>query len=105
MDCIKEKYSAKIESLKNQADVILFYEYLLNEFYYSHISLNTNINESYRLSSPIFIELIQGKAFIKNVWISQISNLDKNILGAEILKFNAVDFNKKIDDFPSICND
>ncbi|SDU12630.1 carboxyl-terminal processing protease [Polaribacter sp. Hel1_33_78] len=105
MNCIEEKYVAKIDTLKNQADVILFFEYLLNEFYDSHISLSTNIRESYRLSAPIYIELKNGKAFIKNVWQTQIDNLDENILGAEILKFNGVDFIKKIDDFPSICND
>jgi hypothetical protein len=37
MNCIEEKYVAKIDTLKNQADVILFFEYLLNEFYDSHI--------------------------------------------------------------------
>lgn len=105
MNCVEERYSTKIDLLNNQADVILFFEYLLNEFYDSHISLSTNIRESYRLSSPIYIELNNGKAFIKNVWQTQIVNLDKNILGSEILKFNGVDFNKNIDDFPSICND
>lgn len=105
IDCIKEKYSKKIESLNNQADVILFFEYLLNEFYDSHISLNTNIRESYRLSSPIFIGIENGKAIIKNVWQSQIDNLNEDIVGGEILKFNNVDFDKKIDDFPSVCND
>lgn len=105
MNCIEERYLAKIDTLKNQSDVILFFEFLLNEFYDSHISLSTNIRESYRLSAPIYIELINGKALIKNIWLTQIDNLEENILGAEILKFNGVDFGKKIDDFPSVCND
>lgn len=105
MNCIEERYLAKIDLLNNQADVILFFEYLLNEFYDSHISLSTNIRESYRLSAPIYIELVNEKAFVKNVWQTQIDNLDENILGAEVLKFNGVDFSKSIDDFPSICND
>ena len=57
MNCVEERYSTKIDLLNNQADVILFFEYLLNEFYDSHISLSTNIRESYRLSSPIYIDL------------------------------------------------
>lgn len=105
MNCIEERYLAKIDLINNQADVILFFEYLLNEFYDSHISLGTNIRESYRLSAPIYIELINDKALIKNVWQTQIDNLDEDILGAEVLKFNEVDFSKSIDDFPSICND
>ena len=88
INCIEEKYLVKINTLNNQSDVILFFEYLLNEFYDSHISLSTNIRESYRLSAPIYIELKNGKAFVKNVWQTQIDNLDENILGAEILKFS-----------------
>lgn len=103
--CIKEKYSAKINTLKNQADVLLLFEYLLNEFYDSHISLTANINESYRLSSPLFVEIVNGKVIIKNVWQSQIESLIKDILGAEILEFNGIEFNKRIDSFPTLCND
>ncbi|MFY0603514.1 MAG: hypothetical protein JXQ93_06160 [Flavobacteriaceae bacterium] len=105
IQCIKEKYTKKIDEIRNKSEVILLFEYLLNEFYDSHISLNTNIRESYRLSSPIFVELKNGKAIIKNVWQTQIENLNDNIVGAEVLKFNEVDFDKKIDDFPSLCND
>ncbi len=76
--CIKEKYSAKINTLKNQSDVLLLFEYLLNEFYDNHIYLTTNINESYRLSSTLFVEIVNGKVIIKNVWQSQIDNLTKD---------------------------
>ena len=105
IECIKEKYIKKIDEIRDKSEVVLLFEYLLNEFYDSHISLNTNIRESYRLSSPIFVELENGKTIIKNVWQTQIENLNDNIVGAEVLKFNEVDFNKKIDDFPSLCND
>ena len=105
IECIKEKYTKKIDELKTKSEVILLFEYLLNEFYDSHISLSTNIRESYRLSSPIYIEIEKGKAFVKNIWQTQIKNLDTNILGAEILEFNEVKFSNKIDDFPSFCND
>ncbi len=105
IQCIKEKYIKKINDIQSRSEVILLFEYLLNEFYDSHISLNTNIRESYRLSSPIFVELENGKAIIKNVWQTQIEHLNDNIIGAEVLKFNEIDFDKKIDNFPSLCND
>lgn len=105
IECIKEKYTKKVDELKTKSEVILLFEYLLNEFYDSHISLSTNISESYRLSSPIYIEIENEKVIIKNVWQTQINNLDTNILGAEILQFNEVEFNNKINDFPSSCND
>ncbi len=103
--CIKEKYSKKIDDIKTKSEVILLFEYLLNEFYDSHISLSTNIRESYRLSAPIYVEIEREKVIIKNVWKTQIKNLETNILGAEVLKFNEVNFNNKIDNFPTFCND
>lgn len=105
MDCIKKKYSTKISTLKNKTDVLLLFEYLLNEFYDSHISLTANNYESYRLSSPIYVEMIDDKAIIKNYWQSQIEKQSLAILGAEILEFNGEDFNDKIHEFPSLCND
>ncbi len=105
IDCIREKYSSKIDTIKTQADAILFFEYILNEFYDSHISLSTNIQDSYRLSSPIYVEIKNNKAIIKNVWLSQIKNLDIDITEAEILKFNGINFSQKINEFPTICND
>ena len=103
IECIKEKYTSRIDDITTQGDVILFFEYLLNEFYDNHISLNTNIRESYRLSSPIYVEIEGNKVIIKNVWQTQLENLEENILKAEVVKFNQVDFNKMIDDFPSMC--
>ena len=105
VECIREKYKARIPELKNKADVILFFEYVLNEFYDSHISLSTNLRESYRLWSPLYVELTGGKAIIRDVWQTQLSNLDQDILEAEILSFNGVDFNEAIESFPSLCQD
>ena len=103
--CIKEKYSKKIEDLKTKEDAILLFEYLMNEFYDSHISLTTNIKDSYRLSSPIYVEIIKNRAVIKNVWQTQIKNLNEDIIFAEIVKFNGIDFFDKINNFPTTCND
>lgn len=105
MECIRSYYTQRISQLRNQADVILFYEYLLNEFYDSHISLTTNIPYSYRLSTTIYVEKAPKGYQIQNVWQSQLENLDKDILGAQILSFNGKDLEAYIDAFPSYCND
>ncbi|NKI33468.1 S41 family peptidase [Croceivirga thetidis] len=105
MECITQKYTAKIDGLKNEADVILLFEYLLNEFYDSHISLTTNIRESYRLYAPIYVAFDEDKAIIKNVWQTQLANLENDILGAEIVQFNGGDFSKAIEEFPALCSD
>jgi carboxyl-terminal processing protease len=51
------------------------------------------------------VELIGGQAIIKNVWQTQLVNLDQDILEAEIMTFNGVDFNTAIESFPSQCHD
>ena len=103
MNCIKQEYSKKITQLETQNDVVLLFEYLLDEFYDNHISLSTNIRESYRLSSPIYVENESNKFIVKNVWNTQIEKLDHNIIGAEILKFNSIDFMQKLSNFPTVC--
>ena len=105
IQCIREKYSSAIEGLNSRGDVILFFEYLLNELYDSHISLNTNLSESYRLWAPIYAEISNDQVYIKNVWQTQIQNLNGDIIRAEIINFNGTPFIEKIDDFPSYCND
>ncbi|MEM7161625.1 MAG: S41 family peptidase [Bacteroidota bacterium] len=105
LDCLREKYSAKIDGLQNQSEVILFFEYFLNEFYDSHISLSTNIQESYRLSSPFYVAPSVKGFYIKNVWQSQLSNLTDDIVGAEIIALNGRAFNEQIEAFPSLCQD
>lgn len=106
MDCIKKSYKAKIRLLKSKDDILLYFEYLLDEFYDSHLTLSANINKSYRLHSPVFSQTIKGETTITMVWKSQIENtLPHNIIGSKVLKFNSMDFNKMIDAFPTDCND
>ena len=54
LDCIKEKYAQDIDTITKPYFKVLYYESILNEFYDSHISLNTNTDQSFRLSSPIY---------------------------------------------------
>jgi carboxyl-terminal processing protease len=103
-DCIKTSYREQAKSISSIGDHIKFYEYLLNEFYDSHVHLNTNTQESYRLSAPIYVKTDKDKTVISNVWNSQLEDtLNVNIIGAEILRFNGEDFKSKIDNFPTQC--
>ena len=47
LNCIKSYYSKKISTIKNETDALLFFEYILNEFYDNHLHLNTNSKSSY----------------------------------------------------------
>lgn len=104
-DCIKKQYPKKVEMVTNVVEHIRVYEILLTELYDSHIHLNTNTSESYRLNAPIYIINKNGKAYIKNVWQTQLNSpLEKNIIGAEIMTINDKKFQDAIDDFPTICH-
>lgn len=105
LDCIREKYSQKIEQIQSEEEIVLFFEYILDEFYDNHLILNTNRTQSYRLYSTIYAETKNGKSIITQVWQSQLQNLDVNIIGAEILKMNGMDFAQVIDQFPTLCQD
>ncbi len=106
MDCIKKTYTAKIKALKSKDDVLLYFEYLLDEFYDSHLTLTSHNKKSYRLHSPIFSKTKSNVTLITQVWKSQIaSKMPHNIIGAEILSFNGIAFNQMIDSFPTSCND
>lgn len=105
LNCIRKHYVKQIPNLKTEEQVVLFFEYLLDEFYDNHLILNTNRSSSFRLYSPIYASLESQKLFIANVWQTQINNLDKNLLGAEILKINGTDFDEAINQFPTHCND
>jgi len=105
LNCIRDYYEKKIPNIRTEEQIVLFFEYLLNEFYDSHLNLNTNRSSSFRLFSPIYATLENGKAIISNVWISQIENLDQNIIGVEILKINGNDIDEAIEQFPTHCND
>lgn len=83
---LKSYYSQKINSLSNNTETLLFFEYLLNEFYDSHLHLNRNIKSSYRLYSPLYAETTGNKTKISSTWKDQIeSGLNINITNAEIL--------------------
>lgn len=103
LDCIKKQYTNQIKDLKTSDDVKLFFEFVLNEFHDNHFTLNTNTNTSYRLSAPIYVSIKNNKVIIENVWTTNANNLKINILKAEVLSFNNVDFLKAIQDFPMKC--
>jgi C-terminal processing protease CtpA/Prc len=105
LNCIREYYEKQIPNIKTEEQTVLFFEYLLNEFYDSHLILNTNRNSSFRLFSPMYATIENGKPIVSNIWQTQIENLKQNIIGAELLKINGIDFEKAIEQFPTHCND
>ncbi|MEM6380487.1 MAG: S41 family peptidase, partial [Bacteroidota bacterium] len=105
LDCIRQAYQERASQATNLVDQILFFEYLLDEFYDSHLILNTNTNSSYRLWAPIYAGLKDGKPIITNIWQSQIANLNQNILGAEIIAINDLSIDDAIEAFPTQCQD
>jgi C-terminal processing protease CtpA/Prc len=105
LNCVREYYRSKIATIKTDEDVVLFFEYLLNEFYDSHLTLNTNRKSSYRLYSPVYITYRNGKSVISNVWQTQVENLDQEIIGSEVHKINGIEFEQAINDFPTHCHD
>ena len=104
-ECLISTYEKKIKTLTSQEDVILFYEYLFDELYDSHVSLNTNIKSSYRLYAPIYANFEDNKPIIRQGWISQMENPPVGFLGAEILKLNGVEVEEVIARFPTECQD
>lgn len=105
LNCIREYYEKQVPDIKTEEQIVLFFEYLLDEFYDSHLILNTNTNSSFRLYSPIYVTIKNGKPIVSNVWQIQIENLEQNIIGAELLKINGTDIDKAIEQFPTHCND
>ncbi len=105
LDCIREYYEKQVRNLKTEEETTLLFEYLLDEFYDSHLILNTNTNSSFRLFSPIYTTIQNGRPIITNVWQTQIESLEHSIIGAEIKKINGIDFDKAINRFPTHCND
>lgn len=104
IECLKNYYSNRIKTLTSETDVLLFFEYLLDEFYDSHLHLNSSNQFSYRLYSPVFATTTGSKIEISSVWKDQIeSGVNINITNAEILTFNGVEFNQVIEKFPTHC--
>lgn len=105
LNCIREYYENQIAKINTEEQTVLFFEYLLYEFYDSHLILNTNRNSSFRLFSPIYATVKNGKPIISNIWKTQIENIDQNLIGAEILKINGTDLDKAIEQFPTHCSE
>lgn len=103
--CLQNSYTKKIKRITTEEESVLFFEYILDEFYDSHLILNTNRSSSFRLFSPFYASLNDGKAIITNVWKTQLTNLKTNLLGAEISTFNGVNLLDAVDRFPTECND
>jgi hypothetical protein len=60
LNCLLEYYESQIPNIKTEEETVLFFEYILDEFYDSHLMLNTNRNSSFRLHSPIYATLENG---------------------------------------------
>ncbi|MBC8988346.1 hypothetical protein H9X96_21555 [Pedobacter sp. N36a] len=105
LECIKAYYGNQIQYIKTEEETVLFFEYLLDEFYDSHLILNTNRKSSYRLYSPIYATFQGNKAVVTNIWQTQIESPEQHIIDAEIIKMNGVDFGKAIAEFPTHCSD
>lgn len=105
LNCLSDIYGEQIRNIRTREELILFFEYLLDEFYDSHLHLNTHTNSSFRSFSPIYTVMANGKPIISNVWRTRIENISDDIVGAEILKFNGMAFDEVIDRFPTHCND
>ena len=105
LNCIKAYYRKQIEGIKTEEEKVLFFEYLLDEFYDSHLILNTNRTSSFRLYSPLYVTVENGRIIVSNIWHTAIENPGKNIIGAEVKKVNGVDIEKAIKDFPTHCSD
>lgn len=105
LECIRKYYESQIKHIKTEEDIVLLFEYLLDEFYDSHLILNTNRPASYRLSAPIYASIRDDKFFVSSVWKTQLLGHVPQIINAEIVKINGIDLNQAIKQFPSHCND
>jgi len=105
LSCLKKHYTGEIKNIKTEEETVLFFEYLIDEFYDSHLNLRTHRPSSYRLYTSIHASIEDGNPIITNVWQTQIENLEQNLIGAKIIEFNGKNFQKAINDFPTHCND
>ena len=103
--CVQQHYEDKIENLQTKEDVVLFFEYILDEFYDNHLILNINTKSSFRLWAAIYAIMQQGKPVISNIWHTQIEAPVPDVIGAEILKVNGVNIEEAINLFPTRCAD
>jgi len=104
LSCLRTFYTNEVHNINSIEAEISLYENLLNEFYDSHIHLNTNTQSSYRLYAPIYVSLKNGEFYITEVWKSQIKSINVNLIGTKVLSMNGKKMESLIDDFPSFCN-
>ncbi|MCZ4408382.1 S41 family peptidase [Cryomorphaceae bacterium 1068] len=105
LECIKAFYFSQIERIKSEEETVLFFEYLLDEFYDNHLMLMTNRSSSYRLFAPIYLSMQNDRAVVSSLWLSQSSGFVQELLGAELVAFNGVTLDQQIIDFPTHCQD
>jgi len=105
MQCLRRIYTLKSQEVHSLESEIGFYEQLLNEFYDSHVHLNTNTQASYRLSAPLYVTLKGNTFFITQYWKSQLKEpVPMELIGAAVLTMNGQPMNSLIDAFPCHCN-
>jgi len=104
LNCIRERYTQRIEDLKSQLDVTLFFEYLVYELYDSHVILNTNTYYSYRLYTPVYVDIKNNGFQITRVWQNEF-HFDEDIIGADIISFNDKKLESWVTDFYTTCHD
>jgi carboxyl-terminal processing protease len=105
LDCFKSYYGKEIQKVRSRREALLFFEFMLFEFYDTHLYLTTSNNRSYRLFSPIYASIINDKVIITDYWKDQVeTNLKTEIIGSELLAINGELLDFKIEKFPSHCN-
>lgn len=103
--CLKERYTEQAQSVQDRNDTVLFFEYLLMEFADSHMTLNTNIQDSYRLHSPLAVKKVAQQFFVDDFWQSQLLPATGISIGAELLTINGKSLDQVIEEFPTRCLD
>jgi carboxyl-terminal processing protease len=105
LDCLKSFYGEKIKNVKNSSEALLFFEFMLYEFYDSHLHITTYSNKSYRIYSPIYASMIDDRVIITDYWKDQVkTNLENEIIGSEIIALNGELLENVIEKFPTHCH-
>ncbi|MBK7009196.1 MAG: hypothetical protein IPH36_11475 [Saprospiraceae bacterium] len=103
--CLQQYYRNQIDQIETEEDEVLMFEFLLDEFYDSHVILNSNRKKSYRLFAPLYVIQINHQFVIQSVWDEIQAAFHFNIIGARILSFNGKTVQQLIDEFPVYCVD
>ena len=103
--CLKTHYINNIKPIENRSDAVLHFEHLLMEFADNHMTLNTNIHDSYRLNAPLTVKKIDQSFIINDFWQSQLVNPQALTIGAELVSINGIKPQEAIDAFPTKCLD